>query len=292
MRVLLTGGLGFIGSITASTLAKYNNVIIYDIGTWDTKSKNIEYIKGDIFDFGHLVDISKHCDCVIHMVGLPDARMAQEHPQMSFDLNVRSLQVLLEAMRNNHIPRLVLPSSAVIYGVPDQLPVKETAIPKLAGIYAFHKYMSEKLAEAYSSNFGIKTTILRLFNVYGTKGGGILNILIDKAIKGEPVKLYGEKQKRDFIHVSDVAEAFTRVLDLEHQFEIYNLGTGTGRSIEDLVNLVRDCVANLSIEPMQRNDVLYDSVADISKIERAINFNPDTSDKKLRSAISAMSKWS
>jgi UDP-glucose 4-epimerase len=292
MRVLLTGGLGFIGSETIAALAKNNEVVIYDIGAWDTKSDNVEYVKGDIFDFGHLSDVSRNCDAIIHMVGLPDARAAQEHPQMSFDLNVRSLQVLLEAMRNNHIYRLILPSSAVIYGASDLLPVTEKAIPKLAGIYAFHKYMAEKLAEAYSFNFGTKTTILRLFNVYGTKGGGILNILIEKATKGEPVKLYGEKQKRDFIHVSDVAAVFARVLNLEHKFEVYNVGTGIGRSIEDLVSIVRDYAGDLSIEFAKRNDVLYDSIADISKLKRAINFDPDTSDTKLRSAIKAMGKWS
>jgi len=104
MKVLITGGAGFIGSTVATTLAKKSHkVIIYDIGTWDIKQDGIEYIKGDVFDVVHLTDVVRNCSGIIHMVGLPDARIAGDHPQMSFELNVRSLQILLEAAKNNSI---------------------------------------------------------------------------------------------------------------------------------------------------------------------------------------------
>ena len=288
MKVLITGGAGFIGSAIASTLAHNGHqVVIYDIGTWDAKTDNIEYIKGDIFDVSHLAGVVRRCDSVIHMVGLADARTAQEHPQMSFDLNIRSLQVLLEAGRNNGIMKLILPSSAAIYGTVEQSPVTEDTVPKLTSIYAYHKYMAEQLAQAYSLNYGICVTVLRLFNTYGIKGQGILNILLEKAIRNEPVKLYGEKQKRDFIHVSDVADAFASVLELDHRFETYNVGTGIGRSIEEIVNLVKEYYPNLSVECGEYKGVLYDSVADIIKIKNASSFNPDGSDDKLREVIQA-----
>lgn len=286
MRVLITGGAGFIGSTIALALAEQNyEVVIYDIGTWDTKLDNLEYINGDVFNAAHLTNVLKRCDSVIHMVGLPDARIAQVRPQRSFDLNVRSLQVLLEAAREKGVMKLILPSSAAIYGAVDQSPVTEETIPKPTSIYAYHKYIAEKLAEAYSLNYGVRVTILRLFNVYGIKGGGILNILVEKASKGEPVKLYGEKQKRDFIHISAVADAFARALRLDHKFEVYNVGTGVGRSIEDIVNLVKDYSPNLSVEHCAYKGVLYDSVADITKIRVATGFNPDGSDNKLREVI-------
>ena len=286
MKVLITGGAGFIGLTVAATLAKKGHeVIIYDIGTWDTKQDSIGYIKGDIFDVGHLTDIVRQCDSIIHMVGLPDARAAQEHPQMSFDLNIRSLQVLLEAAKNNGVTRLILPSSAAIYGVVDQSPVTEETMPKLTSVYAYHKYMAEKLTEAYSVNYDVYITALRLFNVYGTKGAGILNILLEKATRGEVVKLYGEKQKRDFIHVSDVADAFIRVLELDHKFSVYNVGTGVGRSIEDIVDLVKEYYPDLSVEHGEYRGVLYDSVADITKLRNATGFNPDKSDGRLRDII-------
>lgn len=286
MKVLVTGGAGFIGSTIAAALADRDcQVVVYDIGTWDNKIGNIQYIKGDIFDVGHLASALRQCDSIIHMVGLPDARMAQEHPQMSFDLNVRSFQVLLEAARSSGVSRVVLPSSAAIYGVVALSPVTEEATPQLTSIYAHHKYIAEKLAEAYSLNYGTRITVLRLFNTYGIKGAGILNILLEKASQGETIMLYGEKQKRDFIHVSDVADAFASVLQLDHKFEVYNVGTGVGRGIEDIVNLVKEYYPTLSAEHGDYKGVFYDSVADIAKIVNAAGFNPDQSDNKLRQVI-------
>jgi UDP-glucose 4-epimerase len=219
------------------------------------------------------------------MIGLADARAAQEQPQMSFDLNVRSLQVLLESMRGNGVARLILPSSAAIYGAVDRSPVNEETAPRLSGVYPYHKYIAEKLAESYSINYGIHMTILRLFNVYGIKGQGILNILLDKASKGEPVKLFGEKQKRDFIHVSDVAEVFASALALDHLFEVYNVGTGAGRSIEDLTRIVKEYFPALTAQFGESKGVLYDSVADIVKLRSATGFNPDTSEDNIREII-------
>ena len=286
MKVLVTGGAGFIGSTIATVLAETGHkVIAYDIGTWDTQIDNVQYIKGDVFDVHHLAAVSRECDSVVHMVGLPDARTAQDHPQMSFDLNIRSVQVVLEVAKSNGATRFILPSSAAIYGAVDQSPVTEKTMPKLTNTYAYHKYMAENLAQAYSVNYGVHITILRLFNVYGIKGAGILNILLEKAGKGEPAKLYGEKQKRDFIHVSDVADAFAGVLSLDHKFETYNVGTGVGRSIEDIVNLVREYSPGLSMEYTDTKGVLYDSVADITKLKNATGFNPDGSDNKLREVI-------
>lgn len=289
MRVLITGGAGFIGSAVVTALAKQNyEVIIYDIGTWDTKVDDIEYTKGDVFDAGHLTDVVRRCDSVIHMVGLPDARTAQEYPQMSFDQNVRSLQVVLEAARNNGVIRVILPSSAAIYGAVSQSLVREQTRPQPTSIYACHKYMAEKLAEVYSSNYGFSITVLRLFNVFGVKGQGILDILLEKASKGEPVKLYGENQKRDFIYMSDVADAFVRVLEFDHRFEVYNVGTGVGRSIKDIASLVKEYFPNLSVEHGDYKGPLYDSVADITKVRNATGFDPDGSDNKLRDVIQ---KW-
>jgi UDP-glucose 4-epimerase len=286
MKVLITGGAGFIGSTVATTLAKKSHkVIIYDIGTWDIKQDGIEYIKGDVFDVVHLTDVVRNCSGIIHMVGLPDARIAGDHPQMSFELNVRSLQILLEAAKNNSITRLILPSSAAIYGITERSPVTETTIPRPTSIYAYHKYIAEKLAEAYSANYNVHISVMRLFNVYGAKGAGILNILVENAVRGEPVKLYGEKQKRDFIHVSDVADAFVRVLELDHKFEVYNVGTGVGRSIQDIVNLAKEYLPNLTVTHGEYKGVLYDSVADMTKLINATGFNPDGSDNKLREVI-------
>lgn len=287
VKVLVTGGTGFIGSTVASTLAERGHeVIVYNhTETRDAELGNIEYFKGDIFDTSRLSKVLKECGSVIHMVGSVGVRIIQEHPEVSFDLNIRSLQVLLEAMRNNGVSRLIVPSSSAVYGIVDRLPIGEDVMPKPTNVYGFHKYIAEKLAEAYSINYDIRVTILRLFNVYGVGGSGILEMLVNKVLRNEVVRLYGEKQKRDFVHVSDVADAVADVLQLDHKFEIHNVGAGIGRSIEDIVNLVKEYFPTLSVEYGDCKDVLYDSVADITKIRNVTGFNPDGSDDRLKEVI-------
>lgn len=289
MKVLITGGSGFIGEEVVSHLAERGyKVVVYDIGTRGIQSDIIEYVEGDIFDAVKLGEVITSCDAILHMVGLADARVAQEHPQLSFDLNLRSLQTVFEVARSSKVLRFILPSSASVYGAVDRSPITEDTIPKLTNIYAYHKFMAEKLAECYANSYGMNIIILRLFNVYGSQGKGILNILVDKAKRGEVAKIYGKKQKRDFIHISDVAEAFVRILDADDRYGVYNVGTGIGRSIEDIVNLVKECFPDIAIEYGDYNGILYDSVADITKIKKAIGFDPDKSDKKLRYTIEKM----
>ena len=291
-KILVTGGTGFIGSVVVSSLIERNHeVVVYDLAAWDEKADNIEYIKGDIFDAKHLSEVLSSCDSVIHMVGLADARVAQDHPQMSFDLNVRSTQMLLEVIRdtNINISRVILPSSASIYGVVDRSPISEDTISKPTNIYSYHKLMAEELAECYAKNYNINVTVLRLFNVYGIQGRGILNILVEKAKKEETIMLYGEKQKRDFIHISDVADAFVGVLETSGSgLDIYNVGTGVGKSIEDIVKLVGEYFSGMRVEHGGYNAILYDLTADIKKIKNAIGFSPDESDRKLKETIEKM----
>ena len=286
MKVLVTGGAGFMGFAIASALAENGNeVTIYDIAPHSAELKNIECIKGDVFDACHLSDIIRRFDCVIHMVGLVGVAKAHAQPQASFDLNVRSLQVLLEVMRCNNISRLIIPSAAAVYGTTTKLPISEDTAARPTNTYGFHKYISEKVAETYSFNYGISTSILRVFNPFGLRGQGILNVLLESASKGKPVKLYTEKQKRDLIHISDVAEAFVRVLKLDHRFDVYNVGTGIGRRIDDIVHLIREYHPNLVVEHVDYAGVPYDSVADITKLKKATGFCPDGSTDTLRKFV-------
>jgi UDP-glucose 4-epimerase len=173
----------------------------------------------------------------------------------------------------------------MVYGAVDKLPIAENVPPQPVNIYGYHKYIAEKLAEAYSHNYSIQVTILRLFNVYGIKGSGILSAFVEKAAKNEVAQLCGEKQKRDFIHISDVADTIAEVLNLKQKFETYNVGTGIGRTIEDILGLVKEYFPTLSVERVALEEVLYDSIADITKLKSAITFNPDTRYDKIREVI-------
>ena len=244
MRILITGGGGFIGSKIADNIGNQgHDVIVFDITAKNGISGGVEHIKGDIFDTKHTLEVLDKCDFVIHMVGLPSARKAHEKPQFSFELNVNSVQAILETMRKANVKNFILPSSAAVYGnVSERKGIAENTIPKPMNTYAYHKWIAEEVCKCYMRNYGLKPTILRLFNVYGKQGTGLINILVEKASRSEPIAIFGESQLRDFIHIDDVAMVFSEILGCGNcANQIINVGTGVGRSIKDIVELVFKC---------------------------------------------------
>ncbi len=279
LKVLVTGGTGFIGSkIAGAVRDNGHSVIIFDVNTQDKIEGEIRHIKGDIFDTKHVLEVLQEVNSVIHMVGLPNARKAQERPQLSYDLNVRSTQAILEAMRETEVKNFILPSSAAIYGETEQDYVNEDTPSNPTNIYAHHKWIAEEICRSYSYNYDIGSTILRLFNVYGKEGTGIINILVEKAKRKETILLFGEEQLRDFIHIDYVAQGFSEVLECEKCVnETINLGTGMGRSIKDIVELVKEHFPNIKTEKKEFTGGLYNSIADITKLKELTGFEPDGS---------------
>ncbi|MHA1987963.1 MAG: NAD-dependent epimerase/dehydratase family protein [Promethearchaeota archaeon] len=291
MKILITGGKGFIGSKIIDTLISFDHdITVYDIAAKNQIQEDVNYVKGDIFDIELLSKSLKECDLVIHMVGQPNAHKAQEFPQNSFDLNVRSVQTVLESMRMANIDKLILPSSAAIYGtVKGSGSISEDTIPNPVNIYAFHKWLSEEICRGYTKYYGMNSIILRLFNVYGAQGTGIINILTKKAKKKETIVLYGEQQLRDFIHVDDVALAFAKVMECEKcKNQTINVGTGVGRSINEIVELVQRFISDISIERKEFTGEPYDSFANIDKLKNLVGFEPDNSVKRLENTIKEM----
>jgi nucleoside-diphosphate-sugar epimerase len=151
--------------------------------------------------------------------------------------------------------------------------------------------MGEQLAECYANNYEMNISILRLFNVFGVMGKGILNILIERAKSHEEIQIYGEDQLRDFIYVSDVADTFVKLLQAQRKgLNIYNVGTGIGMSIQDLIEIIREYYPDLTIKypscnSPSCNSKLYDSVADTSKLRSVIDFRPSNSCELIRKIV-------
>lgn len=290
MRVLVTGGTGFIGSKIVEEMNNHGyEVIVFDINTKDGTRNNVLHIKGDIFDTKHVLEVLNKCDAVIHMVGLPIAWKAQERPQLSYDLNVRSVQAILEAMRETEVKKIILPSSAAIYGQTDTDYVDESSPPNPTNTYAYHKWISEEICRCYSLNYGIRSTILRLFNVYGSEGTGIINILVEKAQKNETIMLFGENQLRDFINLYDVAKVIIKVLECEEcSNQTINVGTGVGRSIGDIVGLFHNYFPDIKLERKEFTGRLYNSIANITRLKELTGYLPDGSIEILKKTIEEM----
>jgi len=283
-KVLITGGSGFIGQHLAKALIKGGQeVYIYDS---QSPSISLKTIIGDIFDSEKLKAVVKKCDTIIHLVGLADAGIAQREPAQSFRLNVDSLQSVLEACRLCTGRNLLFPSSAAVYGVTEDLPIKESFPLKPTNIYSWHKYQCEKLIRAYHDNYGLNFVILRLFNVYGRGNQGVISLFVEKARKGEVIESFGPWQYRDFVYAGDVAEALYKAAIYEKATNrVINIGSGEGTQIRDILGLVCEIFPQAKWEEKKAKFTMYDSIADITLAKILLDFKPCSSREFMKNVI-------
>jgi nucleoside-diphosphate-sugar epimerase len=287
-NILITGGAGFIGSHMVRKFAENNNhVTILDITEPQYPlNKTTEFVQGDIFNQETVKKAVDHADVIVHLVGLADAGIAQKNPQKSFLLNVASLQNILEAARIAKNKKIVFPSSAAIYGITEDLPIKENFAPSPTNIYSWHKVLCEKMIQSYQKNYGINYVILRFFNVYGKGNEGVIGIFIDKAKKGELIESFGPFQYRDFVYAGDVAEAVFRAVAYEKSMNrIINIGSGKGIQIREILNIVCEMFPNAKWEERHAEFTMYDSIADITLARILLDFEPHSSKEFMKKII-------
>ena len=275
-KILITGGSGFIGQhLVKRFIESRQEVYVYDSQPPLISDKTI---MGDIFDTEQLRSAVEKCDTIIHLVGLADSGVAQSEPAQSFKLNVETLQGVLEACRLCGGKNLIFPSSAAVYGVTEDLPIKESFPLKPTNIYSWHKYLCEKLIRAYQENFGVNFVILRLFNAYGRGNKGIIGLFAEKAQKGEMIESFGPYQYRDFVYAGDFAEALYKAAMYEKATNrVVNIGSGEGTQIRDILNLVCEIFPKAKWVEKKANFTMYDSIADITLAKILLDFEPHTS---------------
>ncbi len=273
MSVLLTGGTGFIGSHTAVELIENGyNVIIVDnlsnssVTTIDKISiitnKEVLFYKGDVGDKEFLDNIFKNNEIthVIHFAAHKSVSESVSNPLKYYKNNVGGLLILLEIMKKHNVKNIVFSSSATVYGDPDTLPLTEESSVKTINPYGETKLICENIIKDCFCNYG-KAVILRYFNPVGAHLSGIIgenplgipnNLFpyILSVVKGdkEYLSIYGDNYDtpdgtgvRDYIHVVDLAKGHLSSLiymnNMESGYKIYNLGTGKGYSVLDIVKM-------------------------------------------------------
>lgn len=280
--ILIAGGLGFVGSHVVEKLREASGpeVLIYDIlAGQNDKVGNISIMRGDVFDSSNLVKALQENDVshVIHLVGLASIPDCRKNPDASFQLNVSSIQSMLEAMRQSGVENLVFPSTAVVYGANGHIKVSEDSKPNPTAVYGFHKLAAESLIKAYSEDYGFKSNILRLFNVYGDleREQGVVSLFIKRAMERKPIVLEGGGQLRDFVHVDDVATAFIKSLDrMPSCSQVTNVGSGVGLSIKEIAGLVAQSFPEVKVYCESPRECEYSIYADISRMKNALGFDP------------------
>jgi nucleoside-diphosphate-sugar epimerase len=295
---LVTGGAGFIGShLVEKLLADDCYVKIYDnFSTGSMKNilecagKNnarLEVIHGDIRDANMLSEAMLGVDGVFHLAALVSVPKSIEEPDVSFDINSNGTQIVLNVARQCKVSRLVLASSAAVYGNCIKVPISESEQTKPLSPYGLDKIIAEQLGELYFSLYGTNVTCLRFFNVFGPRqqpnssySGVVSKFAMKTSSKLSPTIFGDGTQLRDFIYVKDVADALVLSMRSEYfGFQIFNVGTGHGISINALWNIFNGFTdANLTAEyEMAREGDIQCSIADISLIKKYLKLQPSVS---------------
>ncbi len=254
--VLITGGLGFVGSNLSEALIKkgYNVVLISrsdrkisNIKGFEEKVK-IEY--GDVTDFGWLEGIVlKHMpDIIFHLAGQLTSYESFEKPLYDVDVNSKSTIVLLESIRKLNKPcRFILGSTFWVLGRPEKVPVDEDTPSGPLNIYAANRLASENYCKIYNKVYNMDTVIMRLTNTFGAKEQynnlkkAALNYLIYKGYKGQDITIYDKGNFfRDYIYVSDVVSAAIAIMEKGKAGECYFVGTGIKTWFYDIGNWIEE----------------------------------------------------
>lgn len=284
--VLVTGGSGFIGQhLVRKLVADGQSVILYDLNPPSDSTLLVNWRAADIFDTSKLQTAISEAKAIIHLVGLADAGVAQHKPMLSYRLNVDSLQQVLEACRASDI-KVIFPSSAAIYGITEDLPIKESSPVTPTNIYSWHKHICEQMIRSYHANFGIEFVILRLFNVFGRGNKGVIDSFLEQAKSGQNIQSFGPHQYRDFVYAGDVAESLFRATIYEKAVNhVINVGSGRGTRISDILDIVCELFPEARWHEVEREFSMYDSIADINLAQTLLDLNPQSSEQSMRRII-------
>jgi UDP-glucose 4-epimerase len=256
MRLIVTGGAGFIGSHLCDLLVKKKNIqkiIVIDYFQDGTKknlnsalkSKKIILFKYDIRNKKKILPLFKGVDVVIHLAALSDIVPSITDPENYLSTNIVGTMNVLESMRFYNVKKIVYAASSSCYGIPKKYPTKENESIDTRYPYAFSKNIGEQLIQHWSKVYNINYISLRLFNVYGTRSrthgayGAALGIFLRQKISGKAYTVVGDgNQKRDFVYVSDVCNAFFQSIISKKKNLILNIGYGKPHSVNYLTKLL------------------------------------------------------
>ncbi|MCD4692771.1 MAG: SDR family oxidoreductase [Calditrichales bacterium] len=284
-KILVTGGAGFIGSHIVEHFHNTEDVIVLDNLRSGFKKNiekfNVNFIEGSITDSELVKEVTKGVDYIFHLAALVSVPESMLRPQLTVEINTIATLNLLQAARENNVKKIVLSSSAAIYGDNPVVPKVETMFPEPKSPYAVTKLDGEYYFKMFSDEYSLPTTCLRYFNVFGPRQdpksqyAAAVPIFIDRAIKNEDITIYGDgEQTRDFIYVKDIARANIKVATADVS-GVYNVARGGRITVNDLALKIIELTnskAKIIYAPERLGDVKH-SQADVSKL-KSIDINP------------------
>jgi len=317
-KILVAGGAGYIGSHTVKELMKRG----YDVTVIDNMSngrmtslRGVRYVDGDIGDYELVMGLleSEMVDAVIDFAALAYVGESVSNPRKYYDNNVIKGKIFLDAIVDSDVKKIVFSSSCATYGIPEKIPISEDEKQRPVNPYGWTKFMFERIMDDYDEAYGLKYISLRYFNAAGADADGtigeehtpethVIPILLQNALGlRDKFSVFGTDYMtrdgsciRDYVHVTDLADAHIKAI--EHLFkeeasECFNLGTGYGITVLELVNEVQKITGskiNVSLEERRQGDpdIL---IADNTKAKDILGWIPVHS--SIENIIGTAWKW-
>ncbi|MBT8010490.1 NAD-dependent epimerase/dehydratase family protein [archaeon] len=270
MKILITGGKGFIGKHLGTYLVSRGHEILLPR----------DLIEGfDVNNIGHVRNLEKEkFDAIVHLASKVSIADSLNDPLKYFNENLKGVLQVLDLARRKNV-RVVFPSSA-LYGEIGKSPLKEEFEVDPPNPYSMSKYIGEQLCKSYARNYGVKVVVLRLFNVYGEgQRYGVLPRIL-KGIEEKKIEFkFGVSSKRDFVYIKDVVRSFELALEYSFEgkdlpFDIFNVGTGKSYSVKEFLDIVCEKL-NKKPEVLigeEQMGTVDDSCADVSKIRNNLGW--------------------
>ena len=300
MRVLVTGGAGFIGSNIVECLLADQNIkhvrVLDNLATGSTdnvsefySSPKFEFIQADIRDYAACLNACDDIDLVSHQAALGSVPRSIDDPLTTNEVNITGTLNVFTAAREKKVKRIVYAASSSTYGDHPALPKVENEIGKPLSPYAVTKYVNELYADVFARLYKMELIGLRYFNVFGPKQNpkgpyaAVIPLFVESLLDDQPPVINGDgKTSRDFTFVANVVQANIRSLFTENRKavnQVYNIGFGQQTSLLQLAELLKK-IAGSGIDPMHRPERAGDvkhSLADISKAKTLLGYDPAVS---------------
>lgn len=302
MRCVIIGGGGFIGSHLCETLlAEKHEVTVFD----REEAPNLERLRqigavlsiGDFFNPEDLRRSLENQDVIFHLLSTTVPQTSNEDPAYDVETNVIGTLRLLDEARKAHIKKVILASSGgTVYGIPQEIPIKENHPTDPTCSYGITKLAIEKYLHLYWTLYGLDYCILRLANAYGerqrpTATQGVIPVFLERALQNDEIIVWGDGSvMRDYIFVTDISHALVKALTFSGEIKVFNIGSGQGHSLRDLIHII-ETVTGRPMKVKYTDGRAFDvpiSVLDISRAKNYLNWTPTTS---LFEGITRMYAW-
>ncbi len=283
MKVLITGGAGFIGSHLAEELVhqKYNVTVLDNLSSGNLKNlqlikKKIKFIKCDISKNKNLTRLLQNVDYVFHLEGLIEVAESFKNPKKYYKVNVAGTLNLLKALHKTKVKKFIYAASASCYK-DSKKKVSESSIVEILSPYALTKWLGEMLVMQWVKMHNLRAISLRFFNIYGPRAkssgsySSVINVFIKQKLTKKPYTIVGDgKQTRSFVHISDVVNAMIGAAKSKLSGEIFNIGAEKSVQIKEIASVLK----GKKIYIAKRSGELKYSSADIRKAKRLLKWNP------------------